>query len=189
MQKSNDPKFITAITNMIATFRSNTELDSTASELLQWIEDTVSVHLVSQAEISTIGKHTSHTLGFAYAENNQIALMQEAFTENEEEYMTLILPHELAHLIVAHLFGDVHPHGKEFHLVCKLLGFKAAGSAKFDIAVPHMKKNKTREHHYICGCKNSHVFSTVRHNKTVKNGLKYSCNTCGIALHFSHSIG
>lgn len=189
MHKSNDPQFITAITNMIATFRSNTELDHSASEILQWIEDTVSVHLVSQAEIAAIGKNTNHTLGFAFSENNQIALMHEAFTENEEEYMTLILPHELAHLIDAHLYGNVASHGKKFQLVCSLLGFSAAGNSKFHINVPHVKKNKTREHHYTCGCKNSHVFSTVRHNKTVKNGLKYSCNTCGIALQFSHSIG
>lgn len=81
------------------------------------------------------------------------------------------LPHEVAHIIVGHLFPSARPHGKEWKRVCKFLGCTPKRASK-DISLRQYKK----EHFYSCGCQ-SFTLSDRNHNKFLR-GEVYRCVHC-----------
>ena len=111
--------------------------------------------------------------GVAYLQQNAIKLNRTLLLENPTEFINQVVPHELAHLIVYQVFGNVKPHGKEWKKVMtELFHLPAETCHKFDI-----KNVRGRTFHYRCQCQ-THLLTVRRHNKIQAGNVKYFCRQC-----------
>ena len=119
--------------------------------------------------------------GTAYVETRELKLNLQLLEENFDEYMSQIIPHEVAHLVQFDRHGLVYYRGKKsWHgPVWKSIMVNEFG-AKPD-AYHNLKVTKTRtykKYAYECSCK-EWLFTTIRHNRSQKHGGKwYTCPTC-----------
>ncbi|MCU6405939.1 SprT-like domain-containing protein, partial [Enterobacter quasiroggenkampii] len=52
--------------------------------------------------------------GTAYYANWEVRLNPTLLSENKQDIIEEVIPHELAHLLISHHFGRVTPHGPEW---------------------------------------------------------------------------
>lgn len=111
--------------------------------------------------------------GVAYLQQNEIRLNPILLEENGAEFVSQVVPHELAHLLVYQRFGRVQPHGKEWKIMMEqVLGVPAETYHCFDTT-----NVSGQQFPYRCGCQ-THQLSLRRHNAIVKNGRSYICKKC-----------
>jgi len=98
--------------------------------------------------------------------------------DNWDEYMNQIIPHEVAHLVKAAVFGTsrkgsmMSSHGGYWRQVMRVFGINPDRCHAMDTTKVAMPKAK---HIYICDkCQKELVISSVRHNKMVRGTKKYS---------------
>jgi SprT protein len=87
------------------------------------------------------------------------------------------VPHEVAHHLVAELYGwrNIRPHGAQWKAVMHRLGAAAAVTCRYDLS--GIPQRRQRRFPYVCDC-TAHRLSTVRHNR-VQGGLGiYLCRQC-----------
>lgn len=104
--------------------------------------------------------------------------------ENPDEFLRVIVPHEIAHLISHKMYGTAgHGHGKNWaYVMNNVYGLPADRLHKFK--VQHHKTRKIRRDWvYQCGCR-THTLSTIKHNKFQEGRNSYHCRTCGGTLIF-----
>ena len=115
--------------------------------------------------------------GVAYLQQNHIKLNRTLLFENQASFIAQTVPHELAHLIVYHVFGKAKPHGKEWQFVMQqLFQLPAQICHQFDIT---RVQGKTVA--YQCPCQ-THQLSLRRHHNIVKKSAVYFCRKCRGAL-------
>jgi SprT protein len=94
---------------------------------------------------------------------------------NQEEFIKQIVPHEVAHVITDHIFGDGIPdHGPQWQSIMNLMGLEALEHHPFDVSI---SKRKVVSYQFICGCTNEVHEYSARTAKDVRL-TTYKCNTC-----------
>jgi SprT protein len=107
--------------------------------------------------------------------NAELALSEEANTLAE------VVPHEVAHLLVHHYFGESpKPHGIEWQRVMRSLG-KEPSCAHSMEATP--ARVEPCAYLYRCRCKD-HNLTARRHNRAAAGEARYACKDCAVALVF-----
>ena len=80
--------------------------------------------------------------------------------ENSDEFIRQVVPHELAHLIVYQVFGQVKPHGQEWQSVMtQLFNLPADTCHQFDV-----ENVQGKMFAYQCECQ-THYLTIRRHNR------------------------
>jgi SprT protein len=114
--------------------------------------------------------------GSAHLQRNIIKFNPILFTQNKEEFIEQVVPHEVAHIIAYQQYGKVKPHGKEWqHIMINVFNRPATTTHSLDI-----KDVIGKQYRYECLC-DSHLLTIRRHNNILK-GTKYICKKCGGAL-------
>lgn len=121
--------------------------------------------------------------GVAYLQLNSIKFNRTLLLENTENFILQVVPHEVAHLIVFHVFGHVKPHGKEWQSVMtELFQLNADTCHQFNVDNVLGKTFK-----YCCECQIHHL-TTRRHNRIQSDNAVYICRKCHSKLVFSNEV-
>ena len=97
--------------------------------------------------------------------------------ENQQHFITHTVPHEVAHLLVYQLYGRTKPHGKEWQQIMnQIFDLTAKTTHQYDVS---NVKGKTFT--YACQCA-EHQLTIRRHNKIVRDNIKYICRLCKHSL-------
>lgn len=116
--------------------------------------------------------------GVAYLERNEVRFNPILLLENQQAFISQVVPHELAHILVYQHFGRVQSHGKEWKMVMEtVLGVPADIYHCFDT------QSVQKQFSYRCDCK-IHQLSIRRHNAVMQGKRSYICNLCKTKLHF-----
>lgn len=116
--------------------------------------------------------------GYAVLNHNTLHLHEQLYSEHHTYYWSDVIPHELAHLITYHVFGQVKPHGKEWRSVMKYV-FNVLPTTTHQLPVNHLRR--VRQVTYQCQCGTIEL-SMIRHNRVVQGRQTYRCKTCGDTL-------
>lgn len=108
--------------------------------------------------------------------------------ENGDKFLNRTVPHEVAHIVVYHLYPQarmrmsngrrmIKPHGKEWKRVMAIFGIDSSRCHSYDVSNVSTQKTKlARAFKYKCNCK-VWDFTVIRHRRCLK-GMKYSCPKC-----------
>lgn len=111
--------------------------------------------------------------GAALLQKNVIKLQPSLFEQNQDYFISDVIPHELAHLVVYQHFGRVKPHGNEWRYVMRdVLGVAPKVTHSLDV-----KKAGVKMFDYQCHCGIVQL-TTIRHNRVVHQQQKYICRRC-----------
>ncbi len=111
--------------------------------------------------------------GMALLQRWQIKLNPILLVENKRAFLEHVIPHELAHLLVWHQFGQVAPHGKEWRWMMEsVLGVSACRTHNFSI---ESVRGKTFTYHCLCQL---HQLTVRRHNRVQRQQSQYLCRRC-----------
>ena len=115
--------------------------------------------------------------GVAYLAQNEVRFNPILLQENTQDFIHQVVPHEVAHIIAYQQFGRVKPHGMEWQNIMKnIFGLPPEVRHQFDTTntVKHVFT-------YHCGCQIHHL-TVRRHNKIVRDRMRYICKKCGGTL-------
>lgn len=124
------------------------------------------------------------TAGKAFQPERHIQLNAVLLTENLDEFEKQIIPHELAHLLVKHLYGFSGGHGDEWKDTMRRLGLTPDRTHSLDVSNARTVK---RVQGYVCCC-GPHEVSTRLHNR-IRRGAKVTCLKCGKRLRWVGEAG
>ncbi|QGM80209.1 SprT family zinc-dependent metalloprotease [Otariodibacter oris] len=117
--------------------------------------------------------------GVAYLHKNEIRFNPILLTENGQDFIQQVVPHELAHLLVYQQFGRVKPHGKEWQMMMEtVLGIPAETYHCFDTSSVQGQRFE-----YQCQCQ-THWLSIRRHQAILREKRQYICRQCKTTLQF-----
>lgn len=117
------------------------------------------------------------TAGQAIYNTNVIRLNPTLFRENENQFITKTIPHEVAHLISRQVFGkNGRGHGEGWKSVMRALGV-------IEITRCHSYDTKpsriVRRFAFGCNCAGKvHRVSSVKVNRMRRGRVTYSCKIC-----------
>jgi SprT protein len=156
-------------------------------ELEQFATDTIEAcYIQAEQTLSKTFKRPTVTFdqrgkiaGSARLSENRLKLNLTLFAENQQEFLQVVIPHEVCHLLVYKLYGRVKPHGIEWKTLMMEL-YNLPGRATHQMDVTSVSQKTVL---YKCDC--GPVQLTLRrHNKTFK-GTKYFCRRCNSELRLS----
>jgi SprT protein len=121
--------------------------------------------------------------GCARLQINELRFNPILLADNVDEFLEVVVPHEVCHLLAYRLFGKVRPHGKEWQsLMLKLFDLKGQAYHQMDVA-----KVTGKSFDYQCKC--GPIELTIRrHNKVVKGQQTYICRKCKSPLTVQLSV-
>ncbi|WP_165446201.1 SprT family zinc-dependent metalloprotease [[Erwinia] mediterraneensis] len=115
--------------------------------------------------------------GTAWLEKWEIRLNPVLLLENQQAFISEVVPHELAHLLTWKHFGRVPPHGKEWKWMMEsVLGVPARRTHQFALA-----SVRSQTFAYRCRCQQHHL-TVRRHNRVLRGESEYRCVQCGTLL-------
>ncbi|ART79558.1 SprT family zinc-dependent metalloprotease [Oceanisphaera avium] len=110
--------------------------------------------------------------GSAWLERWELRFNPILLADNEAEFMSDIVPHEVAHLVAFACFGKVKPHGREWqHIMHAVFGCEPRTRHRLDTT----KVAPTFSYH--CSCR-QHQLTLRRHNKIMRAKQRYLCLHC-----------
>jgi len=119
---------------------------------------------------------------YTYTPWNQchtIKFHQGILNDNFFEYLSDVVPHEIAHYIAHKVYKSIG-HDKAWKIVMEsVFKVKAKRCHNFDVS-QYKRKVKVKRWLYKCGCSNNeHIkLSTIKHNKVMRRGVIYKCSEC-----------
>jgi len=113
--------------------------------------------------------------GEACADTWTLNYNQQLLERYEQDFLDELVPHEVAHLVVAALHrGRVKPHGPEWREVMRRFGIRARATHGFE-TTPARRVARVP---YRCGCGREHLL-TVRAHRRIRRGTReYVCRKC-----------
>lgn len=115
--------------------------------------------------------------GSARLQTNELRFNPILLQENQQHFITHTVPHEIAHLLVYQIYGRTKPHGKEWQQIMnQIFDLVAKTTHQYDVS---SVKGKTFT--YACQC-TEHQLTIRRHNKIVRDNIKYICRFCRQSL-------
>lgn len=114
--------------------------------------------------------------GTAYLQRHEVRFNYDMYLQNPNEFLSTVVPHEIAHIFVYQLFGPkVRPHGKEWKSVMmNVFNLAPNRTHNFDVKAP------AKSFLYLCDCM-EHALTIRRHNRILK-GAEYQCRKCRAKL-------
>ena len=99
------------------------------------------------------------------------------FAKYFEQNLNDTVPHEVAHFVVHEAYPrrGTKPHGPEWQEV--MAHFGADPSVTFDMDLEGVPQRRQTTHRYHCGCQ-VHQVSSTRHNRVLKQRMRYHCVIC-----------
>lgn len=123
-------------------------------------------------------KQRGRIAGSALLQKNVIKLNPKLFAENTDYFLSHIIAHELAHILVFQLYGlGVKPHGKEWKKVM-LEVFALAPKVTHSLDT---SSGELKSFLYQCSCQQIPL-TLIRHNKVQKGKQSYICRICKESL-------
>lgn len=119
--------------------------------------------------------------GIAELQANRLRFNAILLRENTPEFLSSVIPHEVAHLLAWQLYGaKIRPHGKEWQQIMQqVFNLVPSRTHNFDI-----QRAAKLDYFYTCACINKkHALTLRRHNK-ITRGQTYICLTCKSNLHY-----
>lgn len=114
--------------------------------------------------------------GYAYRDTKRIEINAPLFLLNKKEFLSQIIPHEIAHVLQDVLYPEAKlAHGKEWKKIMQILGCPADTFHLLDVS--SVAENT---HRYSCGCSEGNFFHMVhksKHEKILK-GARLECVAC-----------
>ncbi len=111
--------------------------------------------------------------GQARLHNNTLRFNPVLLLENPDPFIREVVPHEVCHLAVHHVYGRVRPHGQQWRaLMTEVFNLPASTTHRFNT---HSVQGTTVP--YVCRCGIIQL-GIRRHNKVVKRQATYHCRTC-----------
>jgi len=115
------------------------------------------------------------------SKNTQIKFNEALLEKNADFFLSNIVPHECAHLIVYELFGTkAKPHGKEWKGVMQQL-FHADSSVRHNLDVSSVSN---KPFIYSCSCDGDGIALSQRQHNRANKGGAYICRQCKTKLSF-----
>ncbi len=110
--------------------------------------------------------------GVAYLNKNEVRFNPILLQENGTDFISQVVPHELAHILVHQHFGRVQPHSKEWQMMMETVFGVAA-------KIYHCFETNSvaKQFPYRCGCQ-IHQLSQRRHNAVQQKKQQYICRKC-----------
>ena len=110
------------------------------------------------------------------------------FSRYFDDNLANTVPHEVAHYVVHTTFPDrrVKPHGTEWQLTMKSLGYAPTVTCGYDFA--GLPGRQVKRYDYRCGCQ-SHRLTSYRHLRVQRRSAEYRCRQCGEALTEGPPVG
>lgn len=126
-------------------------------------------------------KQRGRAAGTAHLQKNEIRFNYFMYQQDPEVFISTVIPHEVAHIIVFQIYGStVKPHGKEWQAVMmKVYGIAPDRTHTFNTPPPK------QVYFYHCECQ-QHDFTKQRHAKVLR-GVQYVCKNCKSTLKFISS--
>lgn len=123
-------------------------------------------------------KQRGRIAGSAILQKNIIKLNPKLFVENTDYFLSHIIAHELAHILVYQLYGlSVKPHGNEWKKVM-LEVFELSPKVTHSLDT---RSAELKSFLYQCSCQQIPL-SLIRHNKVQKGKQNYICRKCKASL-------
>lgn len=167
---------------------------NTAVKVFPELKNITQPHVTLDLTGKVAGYHIYNTI----TESHTIRINQVLLDENRKEMLEETTPHEVAHMIVRHLFGGervwkggrrvrkVAPHGKEWKMVMGVLGKEATRCHNMDVS---NTGRRLKRFTYKCNCTTKHELTSIRHNRIQEGRYTLSCRNCGGRLVWAGSTG
>lgn len=126
--------------------------------------------------VSILFNQRGAAAGTAYLQRHEVRFNYDMYIQNPNEFLSTVVPHEIAHIFVYQLFGsNVRPHGKEWKSVMmKVFNLAPNRTHNFNVKAP------AESFIYLCDCM-EHALTIRRHNRILK-GAEYQCRKCKAKL-------
>jgi len=110
--------------------------------------------------------------GCALLQKNTLKFHALLFEQNKEHFLTHVVPHEIAHLLVWQLYGKTAPHGKEWQrIMTGVFNLPPHRTHQYNVDNIGIKTIM-----YECEC--GDVPLTIRRHNKVLKGAVYRCKHC-----------
>lgn len=124
---------------------------------------------------------TGKTAGQAERTGRFVRFNQVLLRENTEDFLAQTVPHEVAHVVVAQVYGpDTRPHGREWKAVMRDL-FGADPSRCHEYDVTNAARRTQARYPLVCGCMTHHVTARLVAQVVTNPGSRI-CRKCRQAL-------
>jgi len=120
--------------------------------------------------------------GVAHLHENKLRFNRELYQRNTEDFLQQTVPHEVAHLVAHHMFGDrIAPHGQEWQLIMRgVYELPPLRCHSYEV-----KRRQVLRYLYRCPCPSSEFAFTPQRHSLVRKGRRYLCRQCRHTLVFS----
>jgi SprT protein len=120
-----------------------------------------------------------HGAGEARPETNTARYNRDLLVRYGDEFVREIVPHEVAHLVVAKVWGSrAKPHGREWRSVMGLFGASGSVTHRFQTCPARTVARVA----YRCRCNEPHWLTKRAHLRIRRRSWEYRCARCGEVL-------
>lgn len=119
--------------------------------------------------------------GIAELQANRLRFNAVLLAENEQAFLTEVVPHEVAHLLAWKLYGrTIRPHGGEWQQIMQqVFQLTPSRTHSFDV-----KRSAKMGYLYSCACKDKEHALTLKKHNWIVGGRRYICLKCKSHLSF-----